>query len=138
MRPSIFLRRPQGRPQSIEVLSLSPDQYGLVLGPASVLVLFGGKEIPIEGTYGDAWMETWSSLQEWKKEDLLSAVHGRLHSLLRSRAETFYNLSVEKYREGQWTYLHDDATVTHGPLQPQESKQAMVPGRQLPDPSPCR
>lgn len=107
------MRRLQGRPQSIEVLSLPPDQYGLVLGPASVLVLFGGKEIPIEGTYETAILECYASLQDHTAEDAVHAINERLKSLLIPRAERIYQLAESRKGSGQLTCVHENLTLWH-------------------------
>jgi hypothetical protein len=113
MRPAIYLKRPQGAPTAVEFLSIPPDQCVLSLGPQSVMVLFGGKEIHIEGNYGAAILECSASLQDYTAEDAVHAINERLKSLLIPRAERIYQLAESRKDLGQLTCVHENLTLGH-------------------------
>jgi len=106
MRPAILLKRPQGAPTTVEFLSVPPDQCWLSLGPQGVMVLFGGKEIPIDGNYGAAIMECYASLQDYAAEDAIHAINERIRSILVPRVEHFYQLAESRQRSGQLTCVY--------------------------------
>jgi hypothetical protein len=114
MRPAIYLRRPQGAPTAVEFLAVPPGQCGLFLGTHSVLAIFGGKEIPIEGTFGEAVTEFSDSLRVHSYVDSVQDIKDRFRSLLIPRAEKIYLLGNNRHKIGQLTCVYENLTIGHG------------------------